>query len=158
MAKQGRLDPGVVERLVPGSEAPTGVSAIRRRAVPERPRVLVIDDDRLVRSMMERALERHGFDVVTADGGRAALGIFREQAQAIDLVLLDLTMPDLDGEETFVALREIDPGVRVVFSSGVGLGSNGEGLPAGFSGFVRKPCLPSEVVAVLRAVLNDEAD
>ncbi len=157
MANQRGSNPGVVQELVPGSGALAAVSAIRRRAVPERPRVLVIDDDRLVRAMMERALDRHGFEVVTADGGRSALAIFRVQAAAIDLVLLDLTMPDLGGEETFVALREIDPGVRVVFSSGAALGTQGEGLPPGCRGFVRKPCLPSELAVVLRAVLADQS-
>lgn len=157
MANQRGSNPGVVQELVSGSGAPAAVSAIRRRAVPDRPRVLVIDDDHLVRAMMARALDRHGFEVVTADGGRTAVTLFREQAQMIDLVLLDLTMPDLGGEETLVALREVDPGVRVVFSSGAALGTHGEGLPPGCRGFVRKPCLPSELAATLRAVLADES-
>lgn len=153
-----------IQRNAPGHQRTEGapsvapvVSVVRPRQVARVPRILVIDDDLLVRSMMERALERYGFRVVSASGGRAAIELFRSEAATIDLVLLDLTMPGLSGEETFLELLEIDPGVRVVFSSGAAIGADGQGLPEGFAGYVQKPCLPSQLVAVLRGVLERDA-
>ncbi|MBN2196857.1 MAG: response regulator [Polyangiaceae bacterium] len=143
--------------VMPNPNSQPVVSAIRPRAVPATPCVLVVDDDLLVRSMTQRALERLGFAVVAADCGDTALTVFRELARTIDLVLLDRTMPGMSGEETFARLREIDPGVRVVYASGAAPESDGAGLPAGISGFVQKPCLPSQLAALLRRVLGDEA-
>jgi CheY-like chemotaxis protein len=154
MGERGSGKDAAVADFAEGSLLPVAVSGMRRRPVPSHPRVLVIDDDPLVRSMMVRALERHGFDVVSADGGRAAVTLFREQADTIDVVLLDLSMPEIGGEETFLALREIDPGARVVFSSGAALEGCSGGLPPGFAGFVQKPCLPSDLALVLWTVLH----
>ena len=65
-------------------------------------------------------IERAGFSVLTAGGGREAIRLFREHRHEVRCVLLDLTMPDLDGAETFRELRRIRPDVRVVLSSGYG--------------------------------------
>ena len=102
--------------------------------------ILLVDDEESVRLMGHRMLERVGFAVLTAVDGRKALEIYRERRDEIALVLLDLTMPDLDGEETFRELRRIDPRVRVVMSSGY---TESEIAPrfAGkrLSGFLQKP-------------------
>ncbi len=64
--------------------------------------------------------KKSGFDVFVASGGREAVSIFRKHGRSIDCVLLDLSMPDMDGRETFAALTELDPQVRVVLSTGFG--------------------------------------
>lgn len=86
---------------------------------PDVPRrVLVVDDEELVRSMLARYLERKGFDVVSAADGREALELFRERN--FDLVLSDVRMPGLDGIGLLKALKEINPRVPVVLISGYG--------------------------------------
>ena len=91
-------------------------------------------------------LELSGFEVLQAEDGVVALEIFQEKGDSIDCVLLDFSMPRLNGEETFRELRKIQPDVRVVLCSGYTeleiLERFGE---AGFAGFVKKPS-PSRVL------------
>ncbi len=80
--------------------------------------VLFVDDEELLREVGKKTLGRLGFEVWTAADGREALKIFRERGEAIHLVMLDMTMPNMDGEETYHALRRLDPKVRVIIASG----------------------------------------
>ncbi len=80
--------------------------------------VLLVDDEETVRTLARRMLERIGYTVSTAEDGREALEVYRERMDEIDFVLLDLTMPRMDGREAFEALREMDPSVTVIVSSG----------------------------------------
>ena len=117
--------------------------------------ILLVDDETSVRVMGVRMLERLGFQVLTATDGREALEIYRARRHEIDLVLLDLTMSDVDGEEIFQKLRELDPKVRVVISSGY---SESE-ITARFAGqrlngFLQKPYNMSSLLECLRGVLD----
>jgi len=80
--------------------------------------VLVVDDEETVRTLTRRMLERVGFTVLTAEDGRQAVEIFQRGSAEVDLVILDLTMPHLDGEACFRELRMIKPAVKVILSSG----------------------------------------
>jgi two-component system, OmpR family, response regulator len=80
--------------------------------------ILVVDDEPLIRQMLELALPPHGLAVRTAAGGRQALDLYRTHRDTIDLVLLDVNMPGLDGPQTLARLREIDPDVRCCFMTG----------------------------------------
>ena len=80
--------------------------------------ILLVDDEDNVRAMGKKMLEWMGFQVLTAKDGLEALQVYSEQGQHITLVLLDLTMPRLGGEETLRELRRLNPQVRVVLSSG----------------------------------------
>jgi CheY-like chemotaxis protein len=103
-------------------------SAARARQVEEPPRVLdwrgaglvlVVDDEEGVRRVAEQMLVRMGFDVVTVEGGQQALSFLASpHAARPRLVLLDLTMPGMSGEETFSALRRLDRSMPIVLSSG----------------------------------------
>jgi CheY-like chemotaxis protein len=84
----------------------------------EKPGVLVVDDDHMVRLMVQMGLERDGFDVWLASNGRAAIDLYRKHRDTIDVVLLDVRMPGLDGPATLDALRQINPEVRACFMSG----------------------------------------
>ena len=81
-------------------------------------RILVVDDERSVREVMGRILARGGFEVLYAEGGAQAIEIFKAESERIDAVLLDLSMPQLDGEQTFHALRSICSRVPVLLCSG----------------------------------------
>ncbi len=75
--------------------------------------VLVIDDEQVVRNMAKMALERHGYTVLVADGGLAAIDLLKRHPGNIDLAVLDLSMPGMSGEETLPELRKIRPEVKV---------------------------------------------
>jgi len=80
--------------------------------------ILVVDDEPLVRQMAKTALERHGYTVLVAESGPVAIDVFRRYPGQIALVVLDLSMPQMSGEETLPELNKIRPGVKVVVSSG----------------------------------------
>ncbi len=82
--------------------------------------VLVIDDEAPVRQAVSDILEMEGVEVVTAVNGTEGIQIYRQQQDKIRVILLDLSMPGLSGEETLHELCKIDPGVRVILSSGYG--------------------------------------
>ncbi len=118
-------------------------------------KVLVVDDEETVRSVAARLLAHAGFTAETANDGVAALELFRRGPAAYAFVLLDLTMPHLDGEETFRQLRHIYPGVRVVLMSGFNYQEvitrfAGKGL----AGFVPKPLDGRALLEAARAAVG----
>jgi CheY-like chemotaxis protein len=86
-------------------------------ATPGRARILVVDDDPLVRDYAETVLVDAGYDVLTAADGAAALGLMRGMA-GIDLLFTDIVMPGLDGFEVARQARDVSPGLKVLFTSG----------------------------------------
>lgn len=102
--------------------------------------VLLVDDEETVRALGQAMLERLGFQVLTAGDGREALAVFEQSKDIIDLVILDLTMPHMDGEEAFRELRHVAPALPVIMSSGyteheIAARFAGKGL----AGFIQKP-------------------
>ncbi len=115
--------------------------------------VLVVDDEDTVRAVCRRMLQHLGLEVLLARDGREALEIFRKDRDRIGCVLLDFAMPHLDGEETFLELRKIDPEARVILCSGYLLEDimarfRGEGL----AGFIHKPYLLEQLTVVMKKV------
>ena len=112
--------------------------------------VLVIDDEANVREVTQRMLELAGFRVLVATDGLCALPIFEAHMHEIDVVLLDMTMPKLDGRQTFLELSRLQPGVRVVLTSGY----TERDTFSGFDGldladFLPKPYRAPDLVATL---------
>ncbi|TLN25717.1 response regulator, partial [bacterium] len=115
--------------------------------------VLVVDDDETVRSMSKMMLEDIGYYVLTAEDGLKGLEIFRECPDAIDVVLLDLTMPHMDGDETFRLMRTIRADIPVIMSSGY----NEQDAVSRFAGkniggFLQKPYRMKDLVAAFEKV------
>ena len=118
--------------------------------------ILVVDDEEGVRSVATKLLSSVGFEVITATDGLEALACFRESAVPIRAVLMDLTMPHLDGVETFRELRKIDPGCRVVLTSGYNEQEAIQGfLGKGLAGFVQKPFLRADLLNAMRRALGE---
>jgi DNA-binding response OmpR family regulator len=134
------------------SEASGRVQSARRR------RILVVDDEPAARVLANRVLTEAGFDVTTVQSGFECLDRFRKQPNGFDLVLLDLSMPFLDGEETFRRLRAINPNVVALLSTGF-LAQAQERidrmLAGGLAGSIRKPHRPDELLARVHAILED---
>ena len=115
-----------------------------------RPGVLVAVDDPALRQLLECGLTLHGFAVWTAANGSAAINLFCQQDDAINLALLNLHMPGLDGPETLLALRVLRPDLPCCFMSG-GTGKYNEQdlLEMGAARLLRKPFSISELAGVL---------
>jgi nitrogen-specific signal transduction histidine kinase/CheY-like chemotaxis protein len=102
--------------------------------------VLLVDDEDSVRLVAGRILQQLGYQVLSAENGLQALEIYPRERDRIDLVILDMLMPGMGGPETFQKLKEIDPGVRVLLSSGYSLdGEAQQVMAAGARGFIQKP-------------------
>ncbi|WP_236025831.1 ATP-binding protein [Geomonas azotofigens] len=119
--------------------------------------VLLADDEESIRVLGSDMLKALGFNVRLASDGREAVELFKAGMDDIACVLLDLTMPNLDGEQTFRALRALKPDVKVIMSSGyneqeVSLKLAGAGL----SGFIQKPYKVAEMSKKLSEVLGGE--
>ncbi len=105
-----------------------------------KPTILVVDDEELVRNVSKLMLERLGYQVSVAADGVEAVDLFRKTPDAIDLVLLDMTMPRMGGLETFHALRALRPDIRVVLASGYNEQDAAERFRGeGLAGFLQKP-------------------
>jgi two-component system, cell cycle sensor histidine kinase and response regulator CckA len=114
--------------------------------------VIVVDDDEVPRSAAVRLLSGLGYDVVPFERAEDAIGWYRAHGAETRAVLLDLSMPGMDGEACFRALREIDPGAPVVLTSGYERDARlGEMLRAGALGFVQKPYGVAELAAAIAA-------
>ncbi len=115
--------------------------------------VLLVDDEETVRAIGSDMLRALGFKVITADDGRHALEQYSANPE-ISLVILDLTMPHLDGEQTFRELRRINPQVKVIMSSGYNeYEVNQKFVGKGLAGFVQKPYTLSVLQEVVRGVM-----
>jgi CheY-like chemotaxis protein len=141
--------------LRPADPASHDGIAARRERFRGSGAVLVVDDDETVRSVAQQMLERSGFTVLTARDGCEGVAAFDASKDEVALVLLDLTMPTLGGEEAFRAMRQIRPDVRVVLMSGYSSHELAARYGAeGLAGFIQKPFRVEELEACLTAALS----
>jgi CheY-like chemotaxis protein len=115
--------------------------------------VLVVDDEEPIRKLARTILERAGLTVLTAEDGNKGMALFREHADTIHAVLLDLTMPGMDGAEVLEYIQRVRPQVRVLLCSGY----NEQDVVTrmhGYrpAGFLRKPYVVADLIGQLRAV------
>lgn len=146
---------GTDERVMinPDLEAFAKPKTIKEMPLP-KPTILVVDDESMALGLIKRLLGEAGYHAVTAQSGFEALDLFRRQPRAFQLVLLDLTMPFMDGEETFHGLREIRPDIAVILCTGFIQRNRLDRLMKdGIVGFLRKPLAPDEIVDHVRGVL-----
>jgi CheY-like chemotaxis protein len=121
--------------------------------VPRRSRVLVADDTESIRVLFRKLLATDGHEVIDVGDGEAALAAVHENHP--DVVLLDITMPQLDGLQTLHAIRALLPGVPVVLSSGYHDASTLLPGEAPADGFVKKPYRLDELREAVRAALGE---
>jgi CheY-like chemotaxis protein len=141
--------------LPPKASSPAEPETIGH-ALPTRPRrILVVDDEPAARVLGKRVFSEAGFEVATVQSGFECLELFRQHPRYFDLILLDLSMPFMDGEETFTRLRAINPNVVVLLSTGFMAQERVDRmLAAGMAGFLRKPHNPAELVAQVESALK----
>lgn len=148
-----------IEVLLPVAQSRAEVPVTRDASCEEwtsSGRVLVIDDEEMVIDVASLILESAGLDVVSAPDGSAGIRQLRELGDDLRLVLLDLTMPGLSGDETFAELRAISPSVPIVLMSGYDedevAGRFADSKP---DGFVHKPFLREQLLAGVRQALDE---
>jgi CheY-like chemotaxis protein len=118
-------------------------------------RVLLIDDEELVREATTRLLRHLGCEVTAFDSGFDAIEHYRRAWQSVDLVVLDMVMPLLDGKATFLALRQINPRVDVILASGFSVDGAAQSLLAeGAKAFLQKPFTLSTLAETLSGVVT----
>jgi CheY-like chemotaxis protein len=133
-----REEPEAAERPERGSEA-----------------ILLVDDEAMILEVGKAILTQLGYTVITADSGQTALTIYAQNAPPIDLVILDMIMPQMGGSETFDRLLKLNPDVKVLLSSGYSMdGQAAAILNRGCSGFIQKPFTLNDLSRKLREILE----
>jgi DNA-binding NtrC family response regulator len=117
--------------------------------------VLAVDDEEDIRSFIQDVLQSHGYRVLSAAAGSQALGIYAEHWREIALVILDLVMPGMGGEDVFLKMKAINPGIKALLSTGYNQdGRAGRIIAQGISGFIQKPYDFASLLTILRRVLD----
>jgi len=159
LALSSRLGEGTCFRVMfPAVNAPAAARAGQpepRRTPPARLRVLLVDDEGLVRRVARRLLETRGWQVGEAASGEEAIALLREDPAGPSCVLLDRSMPGLDGEETCERLRELRPELPVLFASGDLAGWPRQSFPASApTGLIQKPYSGASLDRALRELVG----
>jgi PAS domain S-box-containing protein len=143
--------------LFPGTSLPTGAVA-PAEAYPEyrgRGIILVVDDEASIRTVAEAVLTRSGFEILHAQDGQEALDCLAERGNEIRLVIMDLTMPRLDGEEAYREMRRRGYEVPVILSSGFSeMDAVNRFLGKGLAGFLHKPYRNSSLLRMVAEALD----
>ena len=119
--------------------------------------VLFVDDEDMIIEVAGELFEQLGYKVLIARSGKEAIEIYEKNKEQIDIVLLDMIMPDMSGSDTYDKLKEINPDVKVLLSSGYSMiGTATEIMDRGCSGFIQKPFKMKELSQKLREILDDK--
>ena len=116
--------------------------------------ILVVDDEEVIRQAARAALAKSGFEVLVAENGQAGVDLFKEQSGRISLVILDLTMPVMGGEQAFDLLRSIKPDVPILLASGYDeIDALARTADKNFAGFLQKPFDVNRLIEAVGSVL-----
>jgi len=119
--------------------------------------VLLVDDEDMILDVGEGILKTLGYKALIARGGKEAIELYKKERDKIDMVLLDMVMPDMGGGETYDRLKRINPKVKVLLSSGYSIdGQATEILKRGCDGFIQKPFNMKELSRSIREILDEE--
>jgi PAS domain S-box-containing protein len=138
------------------------VQVLPRKAQPVRggaETILVVDDEVTILELAREILRGRGYAVVLARNGEEAVHVYRQYGESIPLVVLDIVMPRMGGKETYRRLKELNPRLKVVVSSGFSRhGQAHDLLEMGADAFVQKPYRPDDLAAVVRRTLDAPPD
>jgi CheY-like chemotaxis protein len=120
--------------------------------------ILLVDDEKMVVDIGKEILEKLGYEVFTALGGAEAIRLAEQHKNKIDLVILDLIMPDMSGSKTFDNLKACRPDIKVLLSSGYSIdGQASEILNRGCDDFIQKPFNLKQLSRKIRKILDGKA-
>jgi len=143
---------------LPGAEKKVEmVAKSARQIIKGSETVLLVDDEPMVLEVGINMLKKLGYTVLEAKGGREAVKVYKANKDKINLVILDMVMPDRGGGETYDQMKEIDPTVTVLLSSGYSIdGQATEILERGCNGFIQKPFTIKELSGRIREILEKD--
>lgn len=119
--------------------------------------ILIVEDEEGVRTLTQYTLKQAGYTILTANDGKEGVEVFQKHHDDISMVLLDMTMPRMTGEEAFREMRLIHPGVRVLLTSGYNeQEATTRFAGKGLAGFIQKPYRPQELLTQIRAILQQK--
>lgn len=129
-------------QMIKSTYGPPGIQALKiyEKVYTGSNKIMLVDDDPMILDVGKQMLERTGLDVVTAKGGPQAIEIYSKDHKSIDMVILDLIMPEMTGIETYHELKRINPSIKVLFSSGYRKNMDVQAIVReGRSAFIQKP-------------------
>jgi PAS domain S-box-containing protein len=121
--------------------------------------ILIIDDEKLIRDLGEKALNKFGYMVITAPDGESALKLYSREWERIDLIILDLIMPRMSGNLCFEEIMRVNPNARVIIASGYS--DNGQmrkSIEGRARGFIGKPFNVKRLLRIIREILDNDRD
>lgn len=117
--------------------------------------ILLVDDEEMILDVTAEMLRELGYNVITASGGIRGIKTYEQKMDKIDLVILDMIMPDVSGKEAFDEMKRINPHVKILLSSGYSLDSHAkEIIQHGSSGFIQKPFVTKDLSKKIRGLLD----
>lgn len=117
--------------------------------------VLIVDDEGIILDVGKEMLKEMGYKVLSAGGGKEAVKVYGKHKDEIDLVIIDMIMPDMGGNEVFERIKKINPQVKTLLSSGYSMdGEATEALDQGCNGFIQKPFNISKLSLKIREILD----
>jgi len=140
------------------SDVPHKVSATPQVQSRLSHRILLVDDELVIREVGQRMLEKGGFKITTAPDGTDALEIYKKEGNEIDLVLLDWMMPKMGGKETARRIKEINPNALICFLSGYSPQDKPELLQMGDQYFIQKPFQTDILIKTIQKILTIPTD
>jgi PAS domain S-box-containing protein len=118
---------------------------------------LLVDDEDMIIEVGQGIIEKLGYKVFTAKSGKEAIEIYKKNHEMIDMVILDMIMPEMGGGETYDTLKEINPGIKVLLSSGYSIDGEATNiLERGCNGFIQKPFYMSDLSKKIREILDKD--
>ncbi len=134
-----------------GVKIESDISLVRGEGI-----ILVIDDEVIMRNLAKEMLIECGYEVLVASNGRRGLDIFREKHKRICLVLLDMIMPEMSGEETFLEIKNIAPDMKVLLATGLGKNEKVDHLISlGIDGYIGKPYTLSKLSKRVSEIISE---
>ncbi|MGA1824048.1 MAG: response regulator [bacterium] len=119
--------------------------------------IFLVDDAEMVIDVVPQILNQMGYNVMLARSGKEALKVYKENKDKIDMVILDMIMPNMDGGEVFNRIKKLNPKVKILLSSGYSLNSQAsEIMSQGCDGFIQKPYSDEDLSYKIREILDSE--
>jgi CheY-like chemotaxis protein len=119
--------------------------------------IMIVDDEEIILNTAKRILRLAGYECVLAKNGFEAIEIYQQQYQLINVVIIDMTMPNMDGIDTYKKLAEINPDIKVIFASGYTKEENQEKLEERgikFAKFIEKPFSAQNFIELIKETVG----